>query len=112
MTLDRTYIDELDVQRGIDRLNGRGPAGWPRMIDKDRLDIQSSVDCPLGQIYGNYQNGINALGIMNPYDYGFTSNDNHLAIWKRRLSELEPIQVEEPVTVTASVGERVLVGVA
>ena len=109
---DRTYINEQDVQRGIDRLNQRGPEGWAGRIDRDTLNIQSNYDCPLGQVYGLYQDGIDALGIANPYDYGFTSNDCHLAIWKRRLAELQPVQVDEPVLVPTAVREPVLAGVA
>jgi hypothetical protein len=52
--------------------------GWAERIDLKRFDIQSTLNCVLGQIYGNVENGLNALGLGLSRDamsrYGFAAS--------------------------------------
>lgn len=49
------YFQELrdNVDRGIEYLNKTEPY-WFHKIDLEKLDIDSCMDCVVGQVFGNY----------------------------------------------------------
>lgn len=51
---------EARVTRGAQLLDERLP-GWVDRIDLDRLNLASSCNCILGQKFGDYLDGIDAL---------------------------------------------------
>lgn len=63
------------VMRGAALLDERRP-GWHREIDSRRLYVSNCQYCVLGQLYGQYIHGLNALGITpwQSADYGFHSS--------------------------------------
>jgi hypothetical protein len=75
-----------------------GHAGWKQKIDLDRLNIAGDDSCIIGQLFGDYGDGLTTVGAW-PADarqrYGFTGNfdgatANHAltAIWKAYLGEM------------------------
>jgi hypothetical protein len=65
-----------NVERGAALLD-RHYAGWEDRIDPDRLDLGSSSDCVLGQLYGHYGGGlVKVFGNMErvgvKVEHGFT----------------------------------------
>ena len=63
-------IDER-VTKGAALLDQRIP-GWREMIDRDALDIDSCVWCILGQLYGDFPDGVRLLGIFDErFELGF-----------------------------------------
>lgn len=59
------------VDRGSKLLDKIEP-GWADLIDLNDLNMGVCVDCILGQLYGNYQLGINVLPEEQlPEYYGF-----------------------------------------
>lgn len=42
------------VDKGIAFLDNNGPEGWRSRIDVDELDVSSTGDCVLGQIYSHF----------------------------------------------------------
>jgi hypothetical protein len=88
---------EAEVAQGIALLDKRTPA-WRERIDPDRLAIASCEDCVLGQLYGDYFDGREALlGDAPLIDasewavaHGFTSESPSeepalTAAWRRAL---------------------------
>lgn len=70
--LDMTH--EERVGRGADLLSGVRP-NWRAQLDPDRLDLADTSTCPLGQLWGDYYEGLDALGITSAYEsasYGFS----------------------------------------
>lgn len=61
------------VQAGADLLDKHGPADWRSRVDLSRLDILDPDNCILGQIYGDYNQGMKSLGIVTGTAYGFIS---------------------------------------
>ncbi len=53
------------VELGADFLDERLP-GWRNEIDPETLALESSCDCVLGQLFGDYERGMSLLGV----DYG------------------------------------------
>lgn len=49
------------VQNGIRVLDTHGPADWRERINLDTLDVHSLDDCVLGQVFGSYGEGMDAL---------------------------------------------------
>lgn len=61
------------VAKGAARLDAHRQSWW-QMIDGDSLDMLSNTRCVLGQVYGSYMRGLNALDwsvVLNVEDYGF-----------------------------------------
>lgn len=63
-----------------------GPQWRPR-IDLDSLNLCSSYQCVLGQLYGVYERGVDALGLngAQQFDYGFTVSprfDGYVGAWE------------------------------
>jgi hypothetical protein len=92
---------EERVQRGIDKLNESVP-DWRKRVNPDKLSLSTVIrcsdglGCPLAQLYGNYVDGLEAIGLyatnINPADYGFEANtlkqpeyDALTAEWQRRI---------------------------
>ena len=63
--------------------------GWYNQIDLNKLDQSSAYVCVLGQLYGEYYKGLDALGIEDMQDrcnYGYSSNDDYdnlTEAWKK-----------------------------
>lgn len=62
-------LQKSRVAAGATFLDDNGPAKWYEKIDTDKLDIQSSRNCILGQLYGEFFDGRNDLG-LNDDDTG------------------------------------------
>lgn len=59
------------IAAGMALLDEKVPEWWQR-IDVDRLNTASPCSCVLGQMYGFYGTGLEALGILGfACDYGF-----------------------------------------
>jgi hypothetical protein len=54
---------EVRVKEGMRLLDERGPERWWERIDLDTLDVASSCNCVLGQTYGGYGDGVDALDL-------------------------------------------------
>lgn len=68
-----TQLNER-VKRGAALLDLKVP-GWRHMIDDQRLNMSSTEDCILGQLFDQYIRGIDFLGLDEAYgedrDHGF-----------------------------------------
>lgn len=61
------------VAAGMALLDQERP-GWRQEIDLGTLDLGSCSVCVLGQIFGDYEDGLSELGIGDdPYKYGFNA---------------------------------------
>ena len=58
------------VNAGIQLLDAERP-GWKSEVDLDNLDLGSCGVCVLGQIFGEYSEGLSELGINRGSRYGF-----------------------------------------
>ncbi len=65
MTQSNPYHEA--ASRGAALLDERNP-GWWRRIDLDKLNVRSIHCCPLGQVYGRYGPGIDALKLIRLSD--------------------------------------------
>lgn len=61
------------VKKGIEFLDNEIP-DWKQQIKLDELDLGKCRKCILGQLFGDYENGLNELDILysSASDYGFT----------------------------------------
>lgn len=79
------------VQSGIALLNAHfGGSSWKKDIDLDTLDLGSCGVCVLGQLFGDYSDGLDELSIGGGYSYGFdTSGSFHelTQAWKDALGK-------------------------
>lgn len=86
---------QTNVRKGIAFLNRNGPTNWRSRIDIDRLDIEDTVNCILGQVYGDYMAATNEPGLGDPGQraaLGFTVDRYDIerlpeltGEWKRQL---------------------------
>ncbi len=53
---------EENVRRGMALLDERSP-GWRQEIEVEFINVESPIDCPLGQVYNTYYNGLRELGL-------------------------------------------------
>ena len=100
------------VKKGADLLDRARP-GWQDGIELDRLNIASSFRCILGQVYGEYSVGCEALGIngwgdepralafLGDCTHGVPARDMDVA-WRtlitlRRAARVEPNPDVHPV---------------
>src|SRR5437667_4843660 len=60
------------IQNGIDLLDEKKP-GWYQKIDLECLWLADCHGCILGQLYGSYAAGLNALGLSSGWNHGFSS---------------------------------------
>lgn len=63
------------VKRGAALLDEKHP-GWAEKIDKLLLDMNDCYDCVLGQLYGEYFDGREALGLTHGWYHGFDNSVN------------------------------------
>lgn len=80
------------VTKGLDVLDAHfGGRSWTKKIDLDDLDLGSCGVCVLGQLFGDYQDGLNELGLSGGYSYGFDTSSGSFreltAAWKEALGE-------------------------
>ena len=64
------------IKNGIKLLNKKYP-GWQEKIDIDTLNLKSCTECILGQLYSDFDNGRDHLGIE---DYE-ASSDRDWETW-------------------------------
>lgn len=62
------YLDT--VQAGAALLDEKGPSNWRERINPDTLDTDSLTQCVLGQVFGTYMEGMNALFGKNSWTFG------------------------------------------
>lgn len=75
MEIETIGLDEL-VRASIDLLDAKGPADWRTRIVAVDLDINNVSNCVLGQLFGEYRFGVNALEIdFNDRRYAFMPNE-------------------------------------
>ncbi len=62
------------VTRGVALLEEKVGSDWSDQVDHpERFDIGSDSDCVLAQIFGDYESGMECLGIsVVDVEYGFT----------------------------------------
>lgn len=80
------------VKSGIDILDGHfGGRSWAKNIDLDNLDLGSCGVCVLGQLFGDYAEGLEELGLSGGYRHGFDTSSGSFreltAAWKEALGE-------------------------
>lgn len=80
------------VKSGIALLDAHfGGSSWKTDIDLDTLDLGSCSVCVLGQLFGNYSDGLDELGIIGGYSYGFDQSSGSFrdltAAWKDALGK-------------------------
>jgi hypothetical protein len=65
------------VDQGAKLLDQEKP-GWAKAVDLRKLDMRSTRTCVLGQVYGAYHTGTDALGLgsgVEEENYGFNLTD-------------------------------------
>jgi hypothetical protein len=68
---DRAVCEQA-VAKGARLLDRRYP-GWECRIDTEMLNIGNSTNCICGQLYGEYNKGVEALGIPDvDGEFGFS----------------------------------------
>lgn len=77
------------VTAGANLLDEKWP-GWYSVIALDRLAMESCTQCILGQLCGNYHDGLDFIGIQLGEPKGFYSNtkkdDEALAeLWRAEI---------------------------
>ena len=88
--------------KGAQFLDEKRP-DWAKEINRKRLNMTSPYNCVLGQLYGFYHYGLNALCIRTSSDLGFITPDKAqgvhftalnqawLELIKERLAVLVPV---------------------
>lgn len=80
----KTIINEDDgtpaerVARGCDLLDVHCE-GWAQKIDLEHFDIRSTSRCVLGQVYGWYNEGLEEILAMLPYEEDDTDEMSHMS---------------------------------
>jgi hypothetical protein len=85
------------VANGIALLDAKGPSGWRAKVNLDTLNMRSAYDCILGQVYGEYGDGLTevfstAYAVMSDrWSHGFSARyhddyDALTAAWREALS--------------------------
>lgn len=61
-----------NVKRGVELLDARLP-GWRERVNPDTLDLANGCRCIVGQVLGDYDEGVALLGLSQPAAerYGF-----------------------------------------
>ncbi len=64
---------QTEIQKGADLLDQKRGKGWENEIKPYTFDMRHPKHCVLGQLYGDYHLGLDALGltIYTAMDYGF-----------------------------------------
>lgn len=88
------------VDAGIALLDERGPEGWDDKINLATLNIANARDCVLGQVYGRYGAGCNALDIGLGLEYGFWSflgMTSLTEVWREKITARRLALARQPV---------------
>ena len=64
------------IRVGAELLDTQRP-GWEHELALDRLDLSDCQECVLGQLYGSYSSGKDALDLAYGYKHGFTIEGVH-----------------------------------
>lgn len=88
-------VSEERVQRGAAVLDGFRP-GWASTVNVDELEIASMDDCVLGQVFGDFGDGLHyvmaCVGSVSPhevaFDYGFDARGESYLEDATELNEL------------------------
>ena len=97
---------ESAVAQGAKLLDDRVP-NWREEIDIDKLNMGSCLRCVLGQIYGEYEDGIDALNLDRTKDedlkHGFDAigsygQDIIRESWIAEINKRTQIKETEPCT--------------
>ena len=95
---DREELLRSRVAAGIALLNERQwSKPWYQVIDLDQLDIHSSTNCVLGQLFGSYADAMNnELGLAIGTLHGFSGYfENKLTeIWTEEILKLRENHVQ------------------
>lgn len=67
-TYDRTVKES--VQRGLALLEERHGPDWVDYIDLGSLELSCGARCVLGQVYGDFEHGLDEIGVVDG-DSGF-----------------------------------------
>ena len=67
-----TWVLARRHKRGVKRLDEKRP-GWYRRVYTVTLDMASSRDCVLGQVFDDYDTGKRLLGIGHGWYFGFNA---------------------------------------
>jgi len=85
---------EKRVEAGVAFLNVVKP-NWLKKIDVEKLDLIDKKVCMLGELYGNYDDGLSQLGLKNgtsATNLGFYGSERGYKVltevWKRKIIEL------------------------
>lgn len=82
----------VEIFKGMGLLDASHP-GWEKLINLDTLDIADTGSCILGQLFGGYGEGKDALGIWaQPWNYGFVEGNSYsdeelTEYWKEAIEE-------------------------
>ena len=75
MTCQQLMTLQQRIRCGIAWLDAYGPRSWrskiARAIKADRLDLADTEHCILGEIYGDYHEGLRRLGLLTGAPLGF-----------------------------------------
>lgn len=80
------------IDKGIELLDAQVP-NWCKQMQLDHLDLADVNSCVLGQVYGHFGHGLNALNMHGGSDlYGFIAKDGRDAVyltrrWKQRIRQ-------------------------
>lgn len=100
------YDPKEAVRLGAMLLDG-GLAGWRTRIDRERLDMASACDCILGQLFGDFGDGVESVEDSMPINdlmdgtpwtvqFGFLAHESSVQ-WQldERQGQIEKIEQEE-----------------
>jgi len=76
-TITIDFVEDVAdrVEQGARTLNKVRP-GWHKEIDLDSLELANTCDCVLGQVFGTYVDGIQAIENQRPgYNKGYLEED-------------------------------------
>jgi hypothetical protein len=91
------------ARRGAALLDQHGPSAWRDKINVETLDISKPSRCPLGQVYGSYSSGINAIraqvyGYVDSFATGFDCNGDYASVlkmaWTQVINEGRPVRLD------------------
>lgn len=96
---------EQRVARGIKYLDARHP-GWASSVTPDKIDLDSSTNCVLGQVYGDYNEHpvirdrfLGLLAWSWAHRHGFVADHNGGYRWpnpdRMRLEDLWVMEVRQ-----------------
>ena len=87
--MTRAEVYESSVAKGAAFLDKEADFNWRDQIDVTTLDLGVADRCILGQLYGDYSDGVWSLGIENADELGFSTEFSYRVLtryWKEELS--------------------------